>query len=584
MTHDYTRKGGIVHAEIMLPAHAPPEFADRSILWNSVEQIEKARDSQLAREIEAALPRELSDEQQLALVRAYVKDNFVDKGMCADFAIHDKGTGNPHVHIMLTLRPLKENGQWGAKCRKAYDLDENGQRIPDGKGGWKNHREDTTDWNDKENVEIWRAAWAAYTNRALESAGRPERIDHRSYKRQGIDKIPSVHLGPAASQMEKRGIRTDKGEVNRQIAADNKLLKEINKDREGLNLQNVEIQAYASPEGGFKFNDKLAGKRQNVSEKYVKDQLKKTKMNANIDAHYTAQDWDGFQRLVQASNLQDKDVILRVLSMYKDPEEREQQIRNMSAAFRELADGILPELRRSRLIINYETIGRSDDQIQEQYNADAAKLSADELLYFASLQDTQADQEKVYKKTAELYDKDYRAYNNLAEMAFKSGNTTAAKQYLAQALQKNAKSSEANANLALLSLVEGNTEAAEQALGKAAEAKNYKEVLGNLNIAKGNYAQAAQDLAGVKSNSAALAQILNKDYAAAAQTLATIAAPDATTSYLKAILSARTNQNTQALANLKDAFAKDASLKARAAKDLDFAKLFGDATFQSLIK
>ena len=201
MTHDYTRKGGIVHAEIMLPAHAPPEFADRSTLWNSVEQIEKARDSQLAREIEAALPRELSREQQLALVRAYVKDNFVDKGMCADFAIHDKGTGNPHVHIMLTVRPLKENGAWGAKCRKAYDLDENGQRIPDGKGGWKNHREDTTDWNDKENVEIWRAAWAAYTNRALESAGRPERIDHRSYKRQGIDKIPSVHLGPAASQM-----------------------------------------------------------------------------------------------------------------------------------------------------------------------------------------------------------------------------------------------------------------------------------------------------------------------------------------------------------------------------------------------
>ena len=227
MTHDYTRKGGIVHAEIMLPAHAPPEFADRSILWNSVEQIEKARDSQLAREIEAALPRELSREQQLALVRSYVKDNFVDKGMCADFAIHDKGTGNPHVHIMLTVRPLKENGAWGAKCRKAYDLDENGQRIPDGKGGWKNHREDTTDWNDKGNVEIWRAAWAAYTNRALEAAGHPALVDHRSYKRQGIDKIPSVHLGPAASQMEKRGIRTDKGEVNRQIAADNKLLKEI---------------------------------------------------------------------------------------------------------------------------------------------------------------------------------------------------------------------------------------------------------------------------------------------------------------------------------------------------------------------
>ena len=227
LTHDYTHKGGVVHAEIMLPSHAPPEFADRSILWNSVEQIEKSRDSQLAREVEVALPRELTREQQLALLRAYVKDNFVAAGMCADFALHDKCDGNPHAHILLTIRPLKEDGTWGAKCRKVYDLDEHGQRIPDGKGGWKNHREDTTDWNDKGNVEIWRAAWAAYTNRALESAGRPERIDHRSYKRQGIDKIPSVHLGPAASQMEKRGIRTDKGEVNRQIAADNKLLKEI---------------------------------------------------------------------------------------------------------------------------------------------------------------------------------------------------------------------------------------------------------------------------------------------------------------------------------------------------------------------
>ena len=227
LTHDYTHKGGVVHAEIMLPSHAPPEFADRSILWNSVEQIEKSRDSQLAREVEVALPRELTREQQLALLRAYVKDNFVAAGMCADFALHDKCDGNPHAHILLTIRPLKEDGTWGAKCRKVYDLDENGQRIPDGKGGWKNHREDTTDWNDKGNVEIWRAAWAACTNRALEAAGHPALVDHRSYKRRGIDKIPSVHLGPAASQMEKRGIRTDKGEVNRQIAADNKLLKEI---------------------------------------------------------------------------------------------------------------------------------------------------------------------------------------------------------------------------------------------------------------------------------------------------------------------------------------------------------------------
>lgn len=226
-THDYTRKRGVVHTEIMLPPHAPPEFSDRATLWNSVEQIEKAKDSQLARDIEAALPRELSREQQLALIRSFVKDNFVDKGMCADFALHDKGNGNPHVHILLTVRPLKESGQWGAKCRKVYDLDERGQRIPDGKGGWKNHREDTTDWNDKGNVELWRKAWADYVNRAQAAIGLSDRIDHRSYKRQGIDKIPSVHLGVAAFQMEKRGIKTRKGDLNRQIAADNKLLKEI---------------------------------------------------------------------------------------------------------------------------------------------------------------------------------------------------------------------------------------------------------------------------------------------------------------------------------------------------------------------
>ncbi len=227
LTHDYTRKGGVVHAEIMLPAHAPPAFADRSTLWNSVEEIEKSSTAQLAREIEVALPVELSRAEQLALVRAYVKDNFVSVGMCADFAIHDKGTGNPHAHIMLTIRPLKEDGAWGAKCRKVYDLDSQGQRIPDGKGGWKSHREDTTDWNQRSNAEKWRAAWASYTNRALKAAGRPERIDHRSYKRQGVDKIPSVHMGPAASQMERRGIQTEKGNINREIAADNKLLKEI---------------------------------------------------------------------------------------------------------------------------------------------------------------------------------------------------------------------------------------------------------------------------------------------------------------------------------------------------------------------
>lgn len=227
MTHDYTHKGGVIHSEILLPAHAPPAFQDRSTLWNSVEQAEKSSKSQLAREIEIALPVELDRQAQLALVRAYIKDNFVSAGMCADFSLHDKGDGNPHAHIMLTMRPLEQSGEWGAKCRKEYLTDQRGQRIPDGKGGWKNHRADTTDWNDKDKAEQWRAAWAEYANRALEQTGRPERIDHRSYKRQGKEQLPTVHMGVAATRMEQRGISTDKGNVNRQIAADNKLLKEI---------------------------------------------------------------------------------------------------------------------------------------------------------------------------------------------------------------------------------------------------------------------------------------------------------------------------------------------------------------------
>ncbi|QAT50241.1 conjugal transfer protein TraA [Caproiciproducens sp. NJN-50] len=227
ITHDYTKKGGVVYSEILLPAHAPPEFSDRSTLWNSVEQIEKSRNAQLAREIEIALPAELNRDMQIKLVRAYVRDTFIASGMCADFSIHDKGNGNPHAHIMLILRPLTERGEWGAKCRKKYDLDARGQRIPLPSGGFKSHRVDTTDWNDPGKAEVWRAAWADTCNRTLEQIGKPERIDHRSYVRQGVQKIPTVHMGVATTQMEYRGIFTEKGTVNREIAAQNRLLKEI---------------------------------------------------------------------------------------------------------------------------------------------------------------------------------------------------------------------------------------------------------------------------------------------------------------------------------------------------------------------
>ncbi len=352
------------------------------------------------------------------------------------------------------------------------------------------------------------------------------------------------------------------------------MLKKINADREGLNLKNVEVAAYASPEGGFKFNDKLAGKRQSVSEAYVDKQLKAAKLRgANVDAHYTAQDWDGFKRLVQASNIQDKDVILRVLEMYKDPAEREQQIRNMSAGFRELADGILPELRRSRLIINYETVGRSDEQIKEQYKADAAQLSADELLYAATLTNDANEKEAIYKKAAECYDKDYRAYNNLAVMAFNKGDENAAKSYVKQAFAKDQKAPEGYANLALIALRNGNIAEAESNLSKAINANGFGEVLGNLNIAKGNYATAVKNFEGSKSNSAALAQILNKDYAAAVATLKDQKNADALSDYLMAIVQNRQGNTAAAQDYLNSAIKKNSALSQYADNDLEFANL-----------
>lgn len=363
-----------------------------------------------------------------------------------------------------------------------------------------------------------------------------------------------------------------------------KTLRDIKADQKGFMLENIEVSAYASPDGDLDFNTKLAEKRQNTSSNYVSKQLKANELNTKVDEKYTAEDWDGFKELLQASNIQDKDVILRVLSMYEDPEEREKQIRNLSAGYKELADEILPELRRARLTINYNLIGRTDDEIKQQYKADAKELSVEELLYAATLTNDANEKKDIYTTTTKQYPEDYRAYNNLASLAYQDGDLAAAKNYLAQAAAKKGDAAEVNANRAFVAMAEGNYDEAQNYLSKATAAKNYNELLGNLQVAQGNYAQAAQSLQGVKTNSAALAQFLNKDYTAAASTLSQVAKPNATTSYLKAIVSARTGQNAAVISNLKDAIAKDANLKARAAKDLEFVALFNDANFQSLVK
>lgn len=351
------------------------------------------------------------------------------------------------------------------------------------------------------------------------------------------------------------------------------LLKRINDDKKNLNLNNIEISAYASPDGGFELNEKLASNRQKNTEKYLQKELKKIKMESPVDAKYTAQDWEGFQELVKASNIQDKDVILRVLSMYKDPEEREQQIKNMSAGFKELAEGVLPELRRARLTINYEVVGRSNEEIKEQYNADAKVLTVEELLYAATLTDNATEKEGIYKTTTQVYPNDARAYNNLATLEFAKGNYSAAKNYAQKALSVNAKCQEANANLGLIALQAGDVKAAEALIAKAPEANGVSEILGNLNLAKGNYAQAISNFANTNSNSAALAQIMSKNYSAAAQVLNNVKNANAMTEYLKAVLNARQGNNSAAATALKNAIAKDPSLAKYAANDLELSNV-----------
>ena len=223
----YPEKRGIVHNEILLPANAPPEYADRNTLWNAAEAVEKQWNSQLARRWVLTIPREIPPDQYAALVRDFCNQQFVSKGMCVDFAIHDKGDGNPHAHVMLTMRAMDEHGKWLPKSRKVYDLDENGERIKLPSGRWKSHKEDTVDWNDRKYCEIWRHEWEIIQNRYLEANNRPERVDLRSYERQGLDIIPTVHEGAAVQQMEKRGIQTNIGNLNREIKAANRLMKSI---------------------------------------------------------------------------------------------------------------------------------------------------------------------------------------------------------------------------------------------------------------------------------------------------------------------------------------------------------------------
>jgi Flp pilus assembly protein TadD len=341
----------------------------------------------------------------------------------------------------------------------------------------------------------------------------------------------------------------------------------------------IEISAYASPDGGYDLNDKLAGKREANTKSYLSKELNKSKVTAPVNTRYTAEDWDGFKELVEKSTIQDKDLILRVLSMYKDSEEREREIKNISAVFKVLADEILPQLRRSRLTANVEIIGKSDEEIVALSSSNPKSLTLEELLYAATLVKTIGQKEAIYKAVTNFFPNDARGFNNLGVIEYVKGNVPGAETLFNKANQISGSLPQANLNLGFAALTKGDKAKAEEYFGKAAGVSELDNALGNLAVLNGNYSQAVKSFGGTVSNNAALAQILNKDYSNAQKTLDAVAAPNATTAYLKAIVGARTNNLNNVVTNLKDAIKGDSSLAPKALKDVEFAKFITNSKF-----
>ncbi|MBO4986444.1 MAG: tetratricopeptide repeat protein [Paludibacteraceae bacterium] len=350
-------------------------------------------------------------------------------------------------------------------------------------------------------------------------------------------------------------------------------------------INKIEVAGYASPDGEQGLNEKLADARQANAEKYLAKQLKKAKVDAEIESNVTAEDWAGFQKAMEASNIQDKELVLRVLSMYTDPEERETQIKNLSAVYKTIADEILPALRRSRLILTTDLIGKSDEEIAALAKTDPRALSVDELLYAATLTQDATEKMALYTKATELFPQDHRAYNNIGMLQFSQGKVADARRSFAKALQMVPADPDVNYNAGIAAMAENDLVQAEQYLGRAAGTKgDLKAAMGTLYTMKGDYTAAKTAYGSEATNNAAVQQILNEDYAAARQTLARVAKPNATTAYLAAVVAARTNDRDAVYSNLKVAVQRNAQMKAKAQNDIEFAKYQADEQFQAIVK
>lgn len=346
----------------------------------------------------------------------------------------------------------------------------------------------------------------------------------------------------------------------------------------------VEVQSYASPDGGKKLNEKLSENRERNTTAALKKEFKKQDMaGVAIDAHYTAQDWEGFRTLVEKSDLPDKDLVLRVLSMYPDPESREREIKNISVVFKQLADNILPKLRRSRLIANVEIIGKSDAEIQDFIAKAPGHLSAEELLYAAELTNSTTEKMRIYQIANQIFKKDYRAYNNIGALYFAQGKIKDAEAWFNKAatLQDNEVT---KLNCGLIALYHGDKEKAQDMISAAINTPELGQALAYLYLKQGEYMKAETAFGETVSNNAAVAQLLNGNYAKALKTLQKITTPSATTELIRAIIAARTNDNNGVIAALKSAIALDGSVAYQIADNLEFAKYKNLAAFKALVK
>ncbi|MDD2727149.1 MAG: tetratricopeptide repeat protein [Proteiniphilum sp.] len=354
----------------------------------------------------------------------------------------------------------------------------------------------------------------------------------------------------------------------------------FNDPRQNINL---EVSAYASPDGGLTLNEKLAAQREKNTSGYLEEELKKRNIDTDVYARYTAEDWEGFRQLVSASDLQDKELILRVLEMYPDSETREREIKNISYVFEDLATTILPQLRRSRIVANIEIVGKSDEEIMTAWNNTPKELSVEELLYASSLTDDEKVKERIYQYVTANFSNDYRGWNNIGTMFYKQGDYAKAAQAFNRAAQVNPSAAEVNMNKALLALMENKHDEANELLGRSAGASGLDEAMGVYSMLQGNYNQAADAYGNTVSNNAGLAHLLVRDYNKAKQTLEAVEQPDATTAYLLAIIASRTNNFNEVVSNLRSAIGRDRTIAKKALKDLEFAKYLTNQEFLSLL-